>query len=408
MSRRPRVPAPEDFTAPAHSPLVAARLGLWLGVAFGLCFVTGLLSHYIQHPPGWFTWPTRPVNLYRVTQGVHVLSGIAAIPLLLAKLWSVYPRLFTRPPRRRPVALAGHGLERLSILILVCAAFFELVTGAFNVAQSYPWRFFFPAAHYAVAWLVTGTLLLHIGVKLPTARTALSRPIRPQPPGTGAPAGQRAAGRPTGQRAPGAGGPVGQRDPAAAGRRAFLRASAGAAGIAVLATAGVTVPWLRRVSPLAWRSATGPQGISVNRTSAAAGIVVPPDWRLEIVWPGGRRTLSLAELAALPQRGAELPIACVEGWSASARWTGVPVAELLAQAGAPTGHPVRVSSLETAGLYSKSTLPANHASDPLTLLALRINNEVLHPDHGYPCRIIAPSRPGVLQTKWVTRLEVLA
>jgi DMSO/TMAO reductase YedYZ molybdopterin-dependent catalytic subunit len=52
-------------------------------------------------------------------------------------------------------------------------------------------------------------------------------------------------------------------------------------------------------------------------------------------------------------------------------------------------------------------LPAAHAADPLTLLALRINGAVLDPDHGYPCRIIAPSRPGVLQTKWVTRLEVL-
>ncbi|MGI8955066.1 MAG: molybdopterin-dependent oxidoreductase [Nocardioidaceae bacterium] len=29
-------------------------------------------------------------------------------------------------------------------------------------------------------------------------------------------------------------------------------------------------------------------------------------------------------------------------------------------------------------------------------------------DHGYPCRIIAPNRPGVLQTKWVTKLEVSA
>lgn len=28
-------------------------------------------------------------------------------------------------------------------------------------------------------------------------------------------------------------------------------------------------------------------------------------------------------------------------------------------------------------------------------------------DHGFPARIIAPNRPGVLQTKWVHRLEVL-
>ncbi|MFG1893174.1 molybdopterin-dependent oxidoreductase [Micromonospora zamorensis] len=387
MKHKPRVPTPEDFPAPSHSPLVAARLGLWLGVAFGLCFVTGLLSHYTQHPPGWFTWPTRPVNLYRVTQGVHVLSGIAAIPLLLGKLWSVYPRLFVRPPLRQPIRLSAHVLERISVLVLVCAAFFELVTGLFNVAQSYPWGFFFPTAHYAVAWLVVGALLLHIAVKLPVASAALRTPLRRKDVGEAA--------------------STGRDDRDSSGRRAFLRTSAGVAGVAVLATAGVTVPWLRRVSPLAWRSASGPQGIPINRTAAAARIVVPPDWRLEIVWPGGRGTLSLAELTALPQRTAELPIACVEGWSVSANWTGVPVVQLLRRAGAPTGRPVRVSSLETDGLYAASTLPAAHAGDPLTLLALRVNGEELSADHGYPCRLIAPSRPGVLQTKWVARLEVL-
>jgi DMSO/TMAO reductase YedYZ molybdopterin-dependent catalytic subunit len=45
-------------------------------------------------------------------------------------------------------------------------------------------------------------------------------------------------------------------------------------------------------------------------------------------------------------------------------------------------------------------------ADPLTLIALRLNGEPLHPDHGYPARLIAPNRPGVLQTKWVGRLTV--
>ena len=57
--------------------------------------------------------------------------------------------------------------------------------------------------------------------------------------------------------------------------------------------------------------------------------------------------------------------------------------------------------------YRLSVLPGEHTKDPLTLLALRLNGEVLDLDHGYPARIIAPSRPGVLQTKWVSRLEVL-
>jgi hypothetical protein len=376
---RPRVPRAEDFRSPAHAPAVTSRIGLWLGVAFGLCFLTGLASHLAQQPPGWFSWPTRPVSLYQITQGVHVISGIATIPLLLAKLWTVYPRLFIRPPRRPPAAVLTHAAERLSILVLAAAAFFELVTGVFNVAQSYPWRFFFPAAHYAVAWVATGALVIHIGVKLPATKTGLSGRMRD---------GDR----------PGPG--------QATSRRAFLRTTWAAAGVAVLATAGVAVPWLAPISALAWSTGKGPQGLPVNRTAAAAGVRVPAGWRLEISWPGGAHSLTLAELAALPQRAATLPIACVEGWSATATWTGPRIADLLAAAGAPGGRSIRVDSLERGGRYATSVLPAAHAADPLTLLALKVNGEVLHPDHGYPCRIIAPSRPGVLQTKWVNQLAV--
>ena len=372
------LPAGDDFRSPAHAPVVSARLGRWLGIAVGACFLTGLISHLLQHPPAWLPLPTRPVNLYRLTQGVHVLTGIAAVPLLLAKLWSVYPRLFARPPWRLPRRLVAHALERLSILILLGAVFFELTTGLFNVAQSYAWRFSFPAAHYAIAWITAGSLLIHIGVKLPTIRRALARPTGFAP----------------------------EDSPGYHGRRAFLGTTAATAGAAVLATAGVTVPGLVRFSPLAWCSGRGPQGLPVNRTAAAAGVEVRDDWRLEITWPGGHRSITLAELAGMPQRSAVLPIACVEGWSASATWAGVPIVELLARLGAPTRRAVRVSSLDK-GRYGASVLPAGHAADRLSLLALRLNGEPLSPDHGYPCRVIAPNRPGVLQTKWVTALEVL-
>lgn len=356
-----------DFTSPAHAPGVSARIGLWLGIAFALCFVTGLISHGVQHPASWFTWPSRPVNLYRITQGVHVTSGVAAIPLLFAKLWSVYPKLFARPLVRS----LPHALERGSILVLVGASFFELTTGLFNVAQNYPWAFFFPVAHHAVAWIAVGALLVHVAVKLPVIREALTREVEPAS-ATGA-----------------------------LSRRGFLLTTGGAAAVAVLATAGGTVPWLRQVSVLASRSA---RGIPVNRTASAAGVsTVDADWRLVV----GARLFSLAELAAMPQTTAELPIACVEGWSASAMWSGVPVADLLRLAGAPPGSDVRVESLEHDGLYRSSTLPATHVADPLTLLALRLDGAPLDLDHGHPCRIIAPNRPGVLQTKWVSRLEVL-
>lgn len=368
-------PKEEDFRSAAHHERVTARIGLWLGIAFTVCFLTGLLSHFIQKPPTWFYWPARPVNLFRITQGLHVIAGVAAIPLLLAKLWSVYPKLFGRPLVRS----LPHALERASILVLSGAAFFELATGLFNVAQNYLWGFHFPAAHYAMAWVAIGSIFVHVAVKLPVIRRGL----------------QRLNGEP---------------DPDSEGvlsRRGFLRSTALATGVAVVATAGATVPLLRDVSPLSWRSSRGPQGVPVNRTAAAARVTedaLDPAWRLEVVTPGGTRTFSLDELSAMPQTTAELPIACVEGWSQSASWTGVRVADLL---GDWAGSDVRVESLEQRGGYRKSTLPGTHTGDPLTLLALRLNGEPLALDHGFPCRVIAPSRPGVLQTKWVARLEVL-
>lgn len=222
-------PKESDFRSAAHHERVTARIGLWLGIAFGICFVTGLLSHAIQQPPSWFYWPSSPVNLFRVTQGLHVITGVAAIPLLLAKLWTVYPKLFGRPLVRS----LPHALERASILVLSGAAFFELATGLFNTAQNYLWGFHFPTAHYAVAWVVAGSILVHVAVKLPVIRRGLVRLNAPD-----APAEQEGV----------------------LSRRGFLRNTWLATGVAVVATAGATVPLLRNVSPLSWRSDRGPQG----------------------------------------------------------------------------------------------------------------------------------------------------
>ena len=74
---------------------------------------------------------------------------------------------------------------------------------------------------------------------------------------------------------------------------------------------------------------------------------------------------------------------------------------------APAESDVFVTSLQTVGSFGTSELPGNVAADPDTLLALQLYGETLHIDHGYPCRIIAPNRPGVRQTKWVSRMEVL-
>ncbi|MBD0695049.1 molybdopterin-binding protein [Streptomyces sp. CBMA123] len=359
------------FRSPLHEPRTAVVIGRWLGAALIVCFLTGLTSHLLQNPPHWLAGllPSRPANGYRVTQGLHVVSGIAAIPLAGAKLWTVYPRLFEWPPARSVL----HALERLSIAVLVGATLLELFTGLLNTLQWYVWPFPFRQTHFWLGWLAIGGLLVHIAVKAPLIARHWRR--------------RRAA-------------PV-------TGRRAFLTSVTAAVGVVTLTTAGQAVPWLRGLDLLAPRRPDlGPQGLPVNRTAAQAGTTdVPADWRLQVEGPEPYR-LTLAELSRLPQHDVVLPIACVEGWSASARWTGVRVADLLARAGAPAGSAVRVTSLD-AGPYGVMVMPAQYVDDPLTLLALRVNGEVLAPDHGFPARIIAPDRPGVLQTKWVARIEVI-
>jgi len=103
---------------------------------------------------------------------------------------------------------------------------------------------------------------------------------------------------------------------------------------------------------------------------------------------------------------ARLPIACVEGWSQEARWRGVRLRDLLDEVGAPRDAAVRVQSLQRGG-YSSAVLGPAHARDPDTLLALELNGGALHPDHGYPVRLIAPNNPGVMQTKWLESVTVL-
>lgn len=376
------LPDQGSFPSRLHARRPAALLGAALGVTFSVCFVTGLFSHALQNPPGWTSLPPRPAGLYRVTQGLHVAAGIASIPLVLAKLWTVYPLFWIRPAVRS----VAHAVERLALLPLVAGSVFLLFTGVVNVALWYaPLGFYFPAGHYWAAWITIGAIVVHVGAKATTIRTALFARSDPEPEAAGA----------------------------GLSRRGFVGAAAAASGALVVATVGQTVGPLRRLSVLAPRRPdVGSQGLPVNRAAAEAGVVEAasdPAYALSVEGRGAARpfVLTLGELRAMPQHEATLPIACVEGWSASARWRGVRVRDLLERAGAPPGAEVRVESLEQGSRYRTSPLDAGQAADPDALLALALNGEDLNLDHGFPVRLIAPNRPGVQQTKWVSKVVVL-
>jgi hypothetical protein len=398
------------LASPARHPRTAVVIGRLLGLGFLICFSTGLLSHFLQNPLPGMAFLTRPIWLYRVTQGLHVGVGTALIPLLLAKLWTVYPLLFRWPPVRS----IGGLLERAAIALLVAASFVQLATGLTDTFQWYPQPFRFRETHFALAWALVGVLAIHIAVKLPIivrwwrrarsvdAEGALlpvlegEGDLHPEPRVKGVTGFlQRSIDR-------------GPKPPATVSRRTAIVGAGLASAAVVVVTGGETLPALAPFNLLAPRKLRyGPQGLPINRTAAEAKVnrtALDPAWRLTIHGPERSVVLSLDDLRAMTQTDAGLPISCVEGWSTQAQWRGVPVRDLADLVGARSREWL-VRSFAT-GSYSSTILQREFAEDPLTLVALELNGQVLHVDHGYPARLISPARPGVLQTKWLRSLEV--
>jgi hypothetical protein len=391
---RPRVWP--HFSSPLRSTAVTARLGRAVGICFGICFVTGMLSHYQYHPWTWLPEPSSPVWAYRVTQGMHVATGVTAIPLLLAKLWSIYPNLFRWPPIRS----LGHAIERLSVFVLVASAIVQLTTGFLNTLDWYPWPWSFASTHRFLAYVVIGSILVHIGIKLPDIKYGLQAKlvdadVLTEIPWSENPLAHSNAGK---VEAP--------EMPALDRRGLFVTLGAGIGAI-VLTTIGQTVTPLARIGLLATRQASkGPQEVPVNKTAHSARVTTlarQPDWQLEVTGPRPF-SLSLAEVEAMAAVNRHFPISCVEGWSVGADWRGIPVLDLVHRAGGDASSRVDVFSLQPSGPYNHSMLEGPQVS--AALLATHINGERLDIDHGYPLRLIAPNRAGVLQTKWLRRLEV--
>ncbi|MFJ2262980.1 molybdopterin-dependent oxidoreductase [Streptomyces sp. NPDC087844] len=438
----PRLPtSPGFWRSPLRGPWFTSVLGLVLLVGITVLFVTGLLS-YAAYNPGLspvndktpdkgilgfylFAWPTGPHWLYRLTQGVHVTLGVALIPVLLAKLWSVVPKLFALPPARSP----AHALERISLLLLVGGALFEFVTGVLNVQLDYLFPGSFYPLHFYGAWVFFAAFVAHAVLKTPAA----VRNVRRMRGGQEAPSeGELASPRPE----PGSdsGSDSGSdpdpdpdpepaltpaltpdHDSATVSRRGALWFVGGGSLLLFGTTAGRSFDGpLRRTALLAPHGGadpgSGPNGFQINKTAAYAGIdeaeTGEDAWRLVVSGRTGTVRLSRAELLHLPQHSAALPIACVEGWSTSDQWwRGVRLRDLAALVGHDDDPPdVLVESLQRHGAFRHAALRANQVADPRSLLALRVNGEDLSPDHGHPARVVVPAAPGVLNTKWVARM----
>ena len=91
------------------------------------------------------------------------------------------------------------------------------------------------------------------------------------------------------------------------------------------------------------------------------------------------------------------------GLISNAKWTGVPLATLLKQAGllADSNYVVfRCADGYTVGI------PIARALEPGALLAYKMNDAMLPNEHGFPLRAIVPGIYGMMNAKWITEIEV--
>lgn len=404
---KPNPANPGFWRSPIRGPWLTSFLGTLLVPAITVIAATGFIDHWAKYPelggygtdiPVLFHFPSSwPSWSYAATQGTHVTLGLVVLPLVLAKLWSVMPKLFQRPVVK---SLAG-ALERISLLGLVASVLVEFATGIFNMQAWGPWSFDFNTVHYYGAWMFGTLFVLHACIKLPAVRRAyrergVLKPLmnglaetKPEPPDDGGLV------------------PVNPAAPTIS-RRGLLAMVGGASltifGVQAGESIGGSFRSMALLAPRGRVFGTGPNDFPVTHTAALTGVtsaMTGADWRLTVV---GARTVSFSrqQLLAMAQSTRVLTIACTDGWSTTQRWTGVRLAELARLVDAPEGSILRAASLqaEHAQLVSPSLY-----RDGRSLLALRVNGVDLSLDHGYPARVILPNVPGTMNTKWVSELR---
>jgi len=187
------------------------------------------------------------------------------------------------------------------------------------------------------------------------------------------------------------------------GRRLFLAVLGGGALVTV-----AHGPIGRVLSDLEQASPVDVGGFQIYTVTGQIPKIDPARYRLRIDGAVHRpTTLSLDELAALPQTTVVETFRCVTGWSVPhTRWRGPRLVEILEMV-SPLPHAHALMFYSADGLYTDS-LTLAQASKSNVLLATSLDERPLSPDHGAPLRLLVPGMYGYKSVKWVDRITLVA
>lgn len=130
------------------------------------------------------------------------------------------------------------------------------------------------------------------------------------------------------------------------------------------------------------------------------------DWRLTIEGLVARpASLSIADLKQnLPTRTQITQLACEEGWSYIAEWTGAPLADLLKATGIQPNAKFVVYQSHDKDWWDSVDL--DEALHPQTLIAYGMNGADLPTAFGGPLRFRIPRQLGYKSVKFLNRLTI--
>jgi DMSO/TMAO reductase YedYZ molybdopterin-dependent catalytic subunit len=223
-------------------------------------------------------------------------------------------------------------------------------------------------------------------------------------------------------------------------RRAFLKGTAGAASLLVLAgcdnlTQSSWFPNIlnkaEQLTDVVQRAITPANALAREYSEAEISKVFPANGNTD---PGTQDYAEMAQnnfadwdvmidglvtqpmmfsLAAIKEMPARTQITrhdCVEGWSAIGKWTGVPLGDLMRQVQPLSNAKYAVfhcADVDDEGISYYESMALADCYHPQTILAYELNGKPLDIPHGAPLRLRFERQLGYKQAKYIERIELV-